>query len=580
MKFFLNPGFRQRILLFAIGLIALALLEYAFLVYRMNALEKMEETRDFTRSTQIQVQNLAFLTNQRINGNGEAEVILFRLKDVDRRMEIISKGGRVDGTPMIIEELPYLPSITFSYLSSSWKLWRSTVEDITEAEEVSAPMRTAYGAQWLELSSWFEKLEADLEEENERNKALLGRFLLVFSIFDILAILVCLWFLSRRMLAPVLQITEETSSQSVVSYNNPDELGQLSSAINTMKKNLETATQFVSAVAGGKPDVSFEEFGARYEKGTDPLKDALVDMQTNIRRMSEEEKLRQWANEGLTKFVDILRSSNDNIHQLGDRIISTLVHYTNSNQGGLYILNDEEPNNQFIELISLFAFDIKKFEKQRIRPGEGLLGQTFLEKETTLLNQAPDEYIRITSGLGGANPKSILIVPLKVDQDVYGLVELASFDEYQEHEVSFVEKLAETIASTLASVKAAQRNRHLIEQFQEQSEVMRSQEEEMRQNMEELQATQEEMVRKERDYVARIEELQRQVESVVPAEEFERQKASWQKKEAELHQLIRDLKEKAEKSPDTTWGVLDEVEKMLRMQAEALKIATEATKKG
>jgi transcriptional regulator with PAS, ATPase and Fis domain len=86
-------------------------------------------------------------------------------------------------------------------------------------------------------------------------------------------------------------------------------------------------------------------------------------------------------------------------------------------------------------------------------------------------------------------------VPLKIDDAVYGMVELASFNDYQPHEIAFVEKLGESIASTLASVKAAQNNRKLLEESRQTTEAMRAQEEEMRQNMEELTATQEEMQR-------------------------------------------------------------------------------------
>ncbi|HTJ52229.1 MAG TPA: PAS domain-containing protein, partial [Cyclobacteriaceae bacterium] len=100
-----------------------------------------------------------------------------------------------------------------------------------------------------------------------------------------------------------------------------------------------------------------------------------------------------------------------------------------------------------------------------------------------------------TSGLGQATPRCVFIVPLKVNDIIYGVLELASFEPYQEYEREFIEKVCETIASSIATVKISDQTKYLLEQSQLQAEAMRSQEEEMRQNMEELQATQEGMER-------------------------------------------------------------------------------------
>jgi PAS domain S-box-containing protein len=101
----------------------------------------------------------------------------------------------------------------------------------------------------------------------------------------------------------------------------------------------------------------------------------------------------------------------------------------------------------------------------------------------------------IASGLGESNPTSILIVPLKVNEQIFGIVELASFDEFPEYQRDFVAKIGESIASTISMVKVNEKTTRLLQESQIMTEQMQAQEEEMRQNMEELQATQEEMER-------------------------------------------------------------------------------------
>ncbi len=360
-----------------------------------------------------------------------------------------------------------------------------------------------------------------------------------------------------------------------------NEIADVATSVNEVTEYLKDASQFIQEIGKGNLGIDYKELDQRYVQGKNRLADALIEMQKKLRDLNEEEQRRQWANDGLTRFVDILRTGGEDISQLGDKIIAALVGYTRSNQGGLYLLNDDDQHSKFLELISLFAFDTRKFESQKIKPGEGILGQTFLEKETTYLKEVPHEYVRITSGLGGANPKSLLMVPLKIDQTVYGVIELASFNDYADHEIKFVERLSETIASTFASVKSAQRNRTLLEESNSAAEMMRAQEEEMRQNMEELQATQEEMARKERDYITRIEQLENRLKQH-SSEDLDRTREELMRVQAELDTVRRELEE--ERTKKTTrgddWAIVEEVEKVFKVNLEALKITREELDRG
>jgi GAF domain-containing protein len=437
--------------------------------------------------------------------------------------------------------------------------------------------KTVLASQGLTLSNWYERLLKDLAEEANEKKSSVERWFFSFIIFDLLLLGGSFYLFLQFVINPIKNLQANTSNHLQDHNLPPNEIGNLGQEINGILEQLRDATEFVAAIGQGKLDFDYKTLDQEYATGKNKLADSLISMQEKLKVLNEEEQRRKWANEGLTKFVDILRSSNDNIVTLGDKIISALVQYTNSNQGGLYVLNDEDEHNKYLELISMFAFDTKKFEKQKVRLGEGILGQTFLEKETTLLNEIPEEYIRITSGLGGANPKALVMVPLKVDKEVYGIVELASFRNYQQYEIEFVERLAETIASTLASVKVAQKNRTLIEQFQQQTEIMRAQEEEMRQNMEELQATQEEMARKERDYIKRIQTLEAQSGEAISKEQHTLLSEQLAKRESELQSKIRELEKKLSEKPERSddWALAVEVEKNLRLQLEALRITQE-----
>jgi PAS domain S-box-containing protein len=262
--------------------------------------------------------------------------------------------------------------------------------------------------------------------------------------------------------------------------------------IEQQHKSAKSLSTFVDSISAGNFSVNIEL------DGDQALAATLLSMRDKLRENADNDRKRNWSTTGQAQIGEILRATTQNIDELYDNILKFLVKYTKSNQGGLFLLNEDNEVRKELDLVACYAFERKKFLKKNVTIGEGLVGQCFLEGARIYLVEVPQEYVSITSGLGGANPNALLIVPLKVNESIYGVLELATFGKYDDYEIELVEKLAETIAATISNVRINESTRILLEKTQQQAEEMRAQEEEMRQNMEELEATQEEMRRKEK----------------------------------------------------------------------------------
>ncbi len=274
-----------------------------------------------------------------------------------------------------------------------------------------------------------------------------------------------------------------------------------------LQELVRNATTFIQSIKGGDLDASFEGIDSESALAEDSLGGALLAMRQKLKKFNEEENQRRWAVEGIAHFADILRSDYKKNSDLYATIIAELVKHVKANQGSLFVLNDDDPKDIYLNLEASYAYDKRKYLSRRIEPGQGLVGQSYLEKDEIFLTEVPQNYVQITSGLGLATPRCILVFPIMVNEQVLGIIELASFKPFESYEREFMKKLGESIASAISNAKINYRNKSLLELSQEQTAQMQEQEEEMRQNMEELQATQEEMQRKMQESLRIQEEL-------------------------------------------------------------------------
>lgn len=335
--------------------------------------------------------------------------------------------------------------------------------------------------------------------------------LLLVTVIMLAFVLVIVRKMAIQVVTPITEINSsiqrlargEIFGSSYVNIHHKDELGEIATSINRLIDSQKEAADFAVAIGQEKFDVDLSN------RAGDDMANALVAMKRNLQKSKDtehnrqqQEQLTHWASEGLAQFAELLRVSDSDMKEFSARLLSNLVRYIDVNQGALFVFNDER---KLLEMTACFAYNRRKMIDKEVALGEGLVGRCYAEAESIYLLEVPVDYISITSGLGDTPPRSLLLVPMKVDGEVMGVLELASLQEIPEYKLQFVEKIGESIAATIRSVRVNQHTSQLLERTKIQAEEMAAAEEEMRQNLEELQSTQEEMARIQEQQRAAIE---------------------------------------------------------------------------
>ncbi|MGE5406423.1 MAG: PAS domain S-box protein [Methanosarcina sp.] len=270
-----------------------------------------------------------------------------------------------------------------------------------------------------------------------------------------------------------------------------DEIGSIASAINDLSNNQERLALELEKIGEGDFSEGFPSDGEKNKLGM-----AVAAMKSKLHKIVSDDATRQWSSEGLARYSTLLRENCDDLNILCDKLLPDLVKYMNANQGAIFLVKDED-GNSFLELTSAYAWQRKKHITGRINIGEGLIGQAAIEKETVFITDVPENFIKITSGLGEANPRSIILVPMLFSNELFGVIEFASFHVFKPFEREFLERLAEIVASTISRTNINKKTENLLRDSQKLTEELRIQKEEMHRNLEEMNATQEEMQQRE-----------------------------------------------------------------------------------
>jgi methyl-accepting chemotaxis protein len=306
-----------------------------------------------------------------------------------------------------------------------------------------------------------------------------------------------------------------------IKVKDENEITEFLETTNGMIENMHQLVNYTHEVGNGnfKSEVKlFNNTGTIYE--------SLEKMRVNLQKAEKEDAERAWFNQGLAELGEILRDNQNDTEKLYPSLIKFIVRYIKANQGALFLVNDDNEQHLFHELVSFYGYEKHRYYEKQLELKEGLLGQAYLDKEPIFMTEVPQFYTKITSGLGEATPNCLALFPLLFNEEVIGVIEVASFEVLSKQKVSFMTRISENIASAIYTARQTFRTKALLDKANIQSEELLSQEEEMRQNMEELRAKQEEMRRITQENINQRMEIEEKYEAVLKELIEERKKNS------------------------------------------------------
>jgi len=344
----------------------------------------------------------------------------------------------------------------------------------------------------------------------------------------------------KRMVSSLKEITQVCQSISIGDFSKSvkvrSEHDTLGKSVNKMAENLSAVVRQSDKIAKGDYSVEIQP-----QSENDELGNALSEMTRSLKDMDEENKFQDLLKTGQIELIERMRGDRD-IAIISQKAITCLCNYLNAEIGALYLTDGDES----LRLTASYAYKKQKELSNKFSFGEGLVGQAALERESILLTQVPEGYIKIQSGLGEARPASIIVTPLIFEERVSGVLELGAFHEFSDRDLTFLDQSSKNIAIAITSTQVSLKTSNLLQETQELAEKLQAQQEELRVSNEELEEQTKALKVSEESLQLQQEELQQTNEELEEQTKLlEEQKEEGQQKNLELEKARKLIEEKA-----------------------------------
>ncbi|MDI2132399.1 hybrid sensor histidine kinase/response regulator, partial [Yinghuangia seranimata] len=289
---------------------------------------------------------------------------------------------------------------------------------------------------------------------------------------------------------------------------------QLTENVNELAGNLTRQVRAIAEVATAvtRGDLTLQiDVDARGE--ILELRDNINQMIANLGETTQANREQDWLKTNLARISGLMQGRRD-LMAVAALIMSELTPVVSAQHGAFFLAELTQEDHVELRLIASYGYQ-NGGAPTRFRLGQSLVGQAALEKRSILVEQAPPGYIKISSGLGEASPVNVVVLPVLFEDQLLGVLELASFSPFTQVHRNFLEQLNEQIGVTVNTIMANSRtemllaeSQRLTEELQERSEELQRQQGELRHSNAELEDKAELLARQNRDIEIKNSEIE------------------------------------------------------------------------
>ncbi|NPA67197.1 MAG: GAF domain-containing protein [Chlorobi bacterium] len=293
-----------------------------------------------------------------------------------------------------------------------------------------------------------------------------------------------------------------------------DEFGQLFEGFSELYKKYDAYTEFAKQLSEGNYKV-VPEFGKNEVLGA-----ALLDIKESLRISDKEKRYsfkevekNNWYQSGVTAFTLLLQQDFKSTKEMAYPAVKKIAEHVGVEQAGIFTLKEKD-GKKYLLLEAAYAYDKKKQLDTEVEIGESLAGKCAKEQKMIKIDDLPEGYTYISSGLGEDTPETLILLPLMYEKKLFGVLEIASLKRVPDYRINFLKIIGERIAAEISNINTKYLTAKLTEAYKKQSEELALKEKRYKDTINKLANEKEQLLQMNSSFLVQINQFNKYVPTV------------------------------------------------------------------